>query len=267
MYPSEKLKNEDLIKYLDGNQLSKLLIACLEKIQLEYKNARIIIFLDSIDQLNSKDLNLNWFMKEYPSNTKVIFSTLTDYCEIIETISSKGIPDDCFLKIDDINDTMVKEMYDRLMNRIGRKLANVDQCKAVEELFNSEFRSVYPLYVKLIFDITKNWYSFTPVPNEFSSLTDTNDAINFIFETIEDDYGQLLVSRCLFYLTLNNQSGISDCEMEDVLSLDTELLDHLFEMQKSPNRRFPITLWNRIKLNLKDYLTFKEVDETPGYSW
>ena len=41
---------------------------------------------------------------------------------------------------------------------------------------------------KLIFDITKIWYSFTSVPDEISSLIGINEAIEYIFESIEDDY-------------------------------------------------------------------------------
>ena len=84
---------------------------------------------------------------------------------------------------------------------------------------------------------------------------------------MEHDYGYLLVSRCLFYLTISDESGISDCEMEEVLTLDDELLKHLFEKQKSPIKRFPITLWNRLKIYLNEYLRFKQVDGTQVYSW
>jgi hypothetical protein len=48
-------------KDLDGNQLNKLLIKRLEKVEANFVDARIFIFIDSIDQLNSNDLNLNWF--------------------------------------------------------------------------------------------------------------------------------------------------------------------------------------------------------------
>ena len=95
------------------------------------------------------------------------------------------------------------------MDQVNR-LLNINQKSAVEELFKkvNESGVLYALYVKLIFDKTKIWYSFTSVPDEFSSLIGINEAIEYIFESIEDDYGHLLVSRCLFYLTLNNESGM-----------------------------------------------------------
>ena len=212
---------------------------------------------------------MNWFLKEYPLNTKVIFSTLTNYFDLIETIKIKGIEDDCFVKIDGINFETAQKMLNNTMNQINRVISNANQKSAIDELFKrvNESGELYALYVKLIFDITKSWYSFTSVPVEFSNLLGINETIQYIFESIEDDYGQLLVSKCLFYFTLNNESGISDCEMEDVLSNDDVLIGYLFEKQKSPNGRFPITLWNRIKFHLKEYITFKLSDETPVHSW
>ena len=202
-------------------------------------------------------------------NTKVIFSTLTNYFDLIETIKIKGIEDDCFVKIDGINFETAQKMLNNTMNQINRVISNANQKSAIDELFKrvNESGELYALYVKLIFDISKSWYSFTSVPVEFSNLLGINETIQYIFESIEDDYGQLLVSKCLFYFTLNNESGISDCEMEDVLSNDLVLIGYLFEKQKSPNGRFPITLWNRIKFHLKEYITFKLSDETPVHSW
>ena len=51
--------------------------------------------------------------------------------------------------------------------------------------------------------------------------------------------------------------------MEDVISKDDTLIKYLFEKQKSPNGRFPITLWNRIKhilflINLSNFKTKKD---------
>ena len=118
----------------------------------------------------------------------------------------------------------------------------------VETVFNTSRLISYTLILDFLINCR---YSFTP-----------------IFKTIEEDYGELLVQRCLFYLTLaNDETGISDCEIEDVLSLDTELLAYVFKIQKSPVLRFPITLWNRIKYRLYEYLTVNEFDETQVNSW
>ena len=253
---------------MDSIQLNKLLFERLKKIESKHPEQKILIFLDSLDQLNKLDFNLNWFLKEYPGNTKVVYSTLQNHGEISETLKRKGIEDECFMKIRRLDFETAIKMFNNSMVTENRELANEAQKKVVEELFKNKSTELYPLFVKLVFDISKRWYSFTPIPDEFPELNTINKVIEYIFKTIEEDYGELLVSRCLFYLTLaNDESGISDCEMEDVLSLDTELLSHLFKIQKSPIKRFPITLWNRIKLHLQEYITVNEFDETQVNCW
>ena len=253
-------------KNFDSMQLNKLLFDLLRKISKTHPEDKIFIFLDSLDQLNKLDYNLNWFIEKFPSNTRVVYSTLTSDCNIIETLKSKGIREQCFLKLNELDNEIAIKMFSDSITKDGCQL-NMQLWNKVSELFQDESTTLYPFFVKLIFDIAKNWYSFTPVPINLLSLQDIYKAIEFIFESIEDEYGQLLVSKCLFYLTLTDDSGISDCEMEDVLSLDEELLAYIFQIQKSPNKRFPITLWNRIKLHLTEYITLNEVDETQVYSW
>ncbi len=46
--------------------------------------------------------------------------------------------------------------------------------------------------------------------------------------------------------------GISDEEMEDLLSLDDKLLDDIFQYHKSEIRRVPTHVWQRLKLAMKD---------------
>jgi hypothetical protein len=48
--------------------------------------------------------------------------------------------------------------------------------------------------------------------------------------------------------------GLSDEEMEDLLSLDDAVLDDVFEYWVPPIRRIPPLLWIRLKSDLSDYL-------------
>ena len=58
------------------------------------------------------------------------------------------------------------------------------------------------------------------------------------------------------------ENGISENELEDILSLDDDLLTQIFEFHSPPLRRFPIALWFRIKHVMKEYLVEKEIDDT-----
>ena len=260
-------QGSNIDKNLDGRNMNINLKEKLQKIQKDFVDERIIIFLDSIDQLNPNDFNLEWILKDYPTNTTIIYSTLTHYGGIIETLISKGINE--HKSIEKINAKEAIKIFNFSMDAINR-LVNEEQRKAVETLFNKLFNDsdkLYPLFVKLIFDIAKNWCSFTIISEEFKTCTDINKTIEYIFKQLEEDYGKLLVSRCLFYFTISSDSGISDNELGQVLSIDDELLEHIFNKQKSPTRTFPLALWNRIKFNLDEYLTCKHVDDKQAYFW
>jgi len=235
-------EGSNIDKNLDGRNMNINLKKKLQKIQKDFVDERIIIFLDSIDQLNPNDFNLEWILKDYPTNTTIIYSTLTHCGGIIETLMSKGINE--HKSIEKINANEAINIFNYSMDAINR-LVNEKQREAVEMLFNDS-NKLYPLFVKLIFDIAKNWCSFTIISKEFKKCTDINKTIEYIFKQLEEDYGKLLVSRCLFYFTISSDSGISDNELEQVLSIDDELLEHIINNQKSATRTFPLALWNKI---------------------
>lgn len=69
--------------------------------------------------------------------------------------------------------------------------------------------SNYPLYIKMIYNIISDWPSFYEPDETFDKLVDMDECIKYIFKNLENDYGKFLVERCLYYLTMNRESGIS----------------------------------------------------------
>ena len=228
-------------------------------------NEKLIIFLDSVDQLDKNDYNLEWIFKEYPANIKLIFSTLPSHGDILKTFEFLIHNKENYLKVGLLDFDQSMSIIIKFLSESGRKLTN-QQLKIIEDLFKLDETKLYPLYVKLIFDIISKWNSYSEVTEEFLKCYTIDDCVEYIFETMEQDYGKLLVSRCLFYLT-SSENGISSVELEDVLSLDDELLFEVFEFRTPPIRRFPVSLWNRIRNHLGEYITLKEVDDTQVYFW
>ncbi len=262
-----KIKNS-LKYYRDYNsfQMSKVLKSYLNILQKNYPNEKLVIFLDSIDQLHKNDYNLEWVLKKSPTNIKFIFSTLSNHGEILKNFQFIVKNEVNYLQVGMLDLDNSISIIKTYLNDSNRKLTN-DQMTVVEDLFKLDETKLYPLYVKLIFDIISKWTSYTKASERFLKCISIDDCVEYIFETMEQDYGKLLVSRCLFYLTATEESGISSVELEDVLSLDDELLFEVFEFRTPPIRRFPITLWNRIKNYLSEYITLKEVDDTQVYFW
>jgi hypothetical protein len=226
---------------------------------------KLIIFLDSVDQLDKNDYNLEWVFKKYPANIKFIVSTLPSHGDILKSFQFLVHSQENYLEVGLLDFDQSISIIKKFLSDSGRKLTE-KQLKIVEDLFHLDETKLYPLYVKLIFDIVSKWTSYTEVTEEFLKCYSIDDCVEYIFETMEQDYGKLLVSRCLFYLT-SSESGISSVELEDVLSLDDELLFEVFEFRTPPIRRFPISLWNRIKNHLNEYIKLKEIDDTQVYCW
>ena len=245
--------------------MSKVLRTYLNILLQKYPNEKMIIFLDSVDQLNKNDYNLEWVFKKYPANIKLIFSTLASHGDILKNFQFLVHNQENYLEVGLLDFDQSISITKKFLSDLGRKLTD-KQMKIIEDLIKLDETKLYPLYVKLIFDIISKWNSYSEVTEEFLKCYTIDDCVEYIFETMEQDYGKLLVSRCLFYLT-SSENGISSVELEDVLSLDDELLFEVFEFRTPPIRRFPVSLWNRIRNHLGEYITLKEVDDTQVYFW
>ena len=74
-------------------------------------------------------------------------------------------------------------------------------------------------------------------------------------EKVETKHGWLLVSHTLAYVTAA-KSGVSETELEDLISLDDKVLDDIYQYHLPPVRRIPPLLWTRFTalLNIRVFL-------------
>ena len=66
------------------------------------------------------------------------------------------------------------------------------------------------------------WRSYTS-PQETHLAHSVTEAIDLLFQKVEERHGYLLVANCLAYVTAAKH-GLSESEMEDVVSLDDEVI-------------------------------------------
>lgn len=92
------------------------------------------------------------------------------------------------------------------------------------------------------------------------------DSIMMLFERIEKQHGRLLVFHALAYITAS-KSGLSESELEDLISLDDKVLDDVYQYHLPPVRRIPPLLWTRIRNDLPNYLSEREADGVNVMNW
>ena len=262
--PYDQIESVDVMVF--RNELIKLLEIISKKLK---PNEKLIIMLDSIDQLTKADYDIKWMIFNLPSNVKMIYSTLPDFptneTAILQRIKAKlDFRDSNYLKIDTLFKNTTIEIMNKWLADSKRQLSEL-QWKLIDNCFSSA-QYLYPLYVKLVFDLVSKWTSRYKPDNEFLSCITIKDSIKYLFNQFERLYGKVLFSRCIFYLTIF-ENGISESELEDILSIDDEVLTNINQYHEAPIRRFPLSLWIRIKHDLKDYLTEKESDGMPVVSW
>jgi hypothetical protein len=86
--------------------------------------------------------------------------------------------------------------------------------------------------------------------NRLIILLDSIDQLskeNYVIIEKEVFDNEILFKHCFLYLTLFEYRGISENELEDILSLDDKVLTSIFIKYHPPVRRFPMGLWYRIK--------------------
>ena len=98
---------------------------------------------------------------------------------------------------------------------------------------------------------------------------------------VEERHGYLLVAHCLANVTAAKH-GLSESEMEDVVSLDDEVikrlkplyvpcvsqvLDDLYQYHLPPVRRIPPLLWTRLRSDLPGHLVNSEAGGLTVTNW
>ena len=146
-------------------------------------------------------------------------------------------------------------------------LGGTDPCTCTSRLVVEERLAEcnIPLYVKLVFDEIKLWKSYTKTQEKDLEKT-VSTSINKLLGRIENQHGHVLVEHALSYITAS-KSGLSEAELEDLISLDETVLNDVYQYHLPPIRRIPPLLWTRIRNDLPNYLVEREAEGVSVVSW
>ncbi|XP_065202628.1 NACHT and WD repeat domain-containing protein 2 isoform X2 [Planococcus citri] len=232
------------------------------------KEQPLIVFLDSVDQLTgTQDANkVSWLPTRLPSNCKLIVSCAAeednievsrDYNLLRRMIDA---PEN-FIEVTALGEDLAMQVIRMWMKTAFRDLTNY-QWRLVA---NAIGQCSLPIFVKLVFAEICRWRSYTK-PQETHLASNVMDSIMMLFERIEKQHGRILVFHALAYITAA-KSGLSETELEDLISLDDRVLDDVYQYHLPPVRRIPPLLWTRIRNDLPNYLSEREADGVSVLNW
>ena len=222
----------------------------------------LYLLLDSLDQLSPKGnaFKLNWLPRQLPKNVTLILSTLPDRHGIMETLK-KRYSSGRYVEIPSLGGETSKEVLKSWLGSKNRELTK-EQLSVIENAFDN---CSLALYVKLMTDRVLSWTSYLDVSTTRLPTTIV-ESINQLFDNLKPKFGETFVMHALGYLTAS-KSGLSETEIEDLLSLDDVVLTDVFQYHVPPVRRIPQLLWLRLKSEIASYLVNREADGTRVIFW
>ena len=162
--------------------------------------------------------------------------------------------DNHFLEITPLGTELAWRIMGLWMKSAGRSLTNF-QWRCVANAFD---HCTLPIFCKLVLQEVCRWTSYNG-PEKTSLKTNVQDSVFQLFERVENKHGWMLVSHALAYLTAS-RNGISEPEIEDLISVDDRVLDDIYQYHLPPTRRIPPLLWTRVRSDLPGYISDSEAD-------
>ncbi|KAH8361900.1 hypothetical protein KR200_007131 [Drosophila serrata] len=228
----------------------------------------LTLYLDSVDQLTgTQDSNkVSWIPTRLPPHCKIIISCANEpanptvsheyhvLCKMIDV-------EENFIEVTALGEELAMNVIKMWMRTACRDLNNY-QWRLVA---NAISKCSLPIFVKLVFAEICRWRSYTR-PQETHLANTVMDSIMLLFERVEKQHGRILVFHALAYITAS-KSGLSESELEDLISLDDKVLDDVYQYHMPPVRRIPPLLWTRIRNDLPNYLSEREADGVNVMNW
>ena len=143
----------------------------------------------------------------------MVYSTLPDHGNILRNFQSLN-HSEYFLEIKKLDLDLSVLIIKDWLRKANRSLSEL-QWITINSMLEKSL--LYPLYVKLIFDIISTWPSFHEPDNVFKKCLNIDSTIKYLFNLLEKEHGKLLFSRSIIYMS-SFKNGISESEIEDILS-------------------------------------------------
>lgn len=236
----------------------------LDLLQSVPKHIRVVIILDSLEKL-IPEYNahyLSWLPSQLPANVKMIMSVHPTKHKILDRLRDEVVKDLSYMiGVTQMAQEDAQGLMQYTLTLHGRKLNSLQQ-----NVFMSKFSECsLAMYVQLLTQRAKCLRSFESINIE-DVPSNIEEAIDKFFAELEDKHGSVLVCKALGYL-VGSVTGLGDGEMEDLLSLDDDVLNSVFVTHHPPVRRIPFAKWLSLKNDIEPFLTHREADGVTVYFW
>ncbi|KAJ3264066.1 hypothetical protein HDU77_009474 [Chytriomyces hyalinus] len=241
-------------------------------LNLVAESKRIVLIIDSAHKLwNENERSLTWIPADLHQNASMVLSALehAPFTQLLkkrlEASTSKTPLSETM--IPDLTTDEISKIIDSLLARKSRTLSTVQR----EFVMRYCVAFPNPLFIHMAYRYFIAWSSYQEVPSfsipdDFEGVPDSLTLFDAFLSRLEYRYGNVLVPRALGYLTVARR-GLSSSELEDLLSLDDDVLNVVFQYWTPPLRRIPSALWVRIRDELEDLLSEISVDGATVYMW
>jgi hypothetical protein len=238
----------------------------------------VVLFIDSIDQLSDDYLARSRIsfldgVKPHPQ-TRIIISALPDerdpvsgawlYCyqchtrckesnvPVVEVRAFTTVTQSLHTAHSADNTSEFKAVLQRVLASRERKLT-LFQWKVVLSAAEAEPTA---LYANLVARVVQHWKSYD---NDCQVEPTVRGLLNQTFDDLERRFGSVLTKAAIGFITFS-VAGLTDNEIEDLLSMDDNVLTSVFQYAKSKVPRLPSHVW----LRLRGAMTGLLVERTAG---
>ena len=190
-----------------------------ERLKLATAEKPLILFIDALDQLRPGDpaRSPTWIPVELPQNARLVVSTLP--LDILDELKNR-LPERNFVELMPMPPDEGQALLSKWLKGASRTLQDHQR----KEVIGKFAREGLPLYLKLGFEESRRWKSYTPAEETVLAPGIPGIIRENLFRRLADDanHGQVMVSTSLGYLR-SGKNGISEDEMTNLLSTNMDL--------------------------------------------
>ncbi|CAD5119596.1 DgyrCDS8197 [Dimorphilus gyrociliatus] len=199
--------------------------------------------------------NVSWIPQYLASNVKILIGLREN------AILADNVSVDNFLELKELGKESGLKMLNALLSEKNRILQN-DQREIISKLLE---KCSLPSYIKLLSEEAARWTSTCLIGID-KLPPDVPTFYAAFFSHLEGMHGEALVSKSLSYLTAVSH-GLTDCEMDDLLSLDDQVLLEVCPPVLSGSTRIPHVFWRKLKLSLMSLLRIYQCERLNVSTW